>query len=406
MRDGWREVQLLEVVRRRKEPVAVADEPSYRLLGIRWKHLGAYMRGDSETTPAKASTMYRMREGDFTFNRIDTDKGAFAVVGPELDGALASNEFPAYRCDEDALLADYLWLHFQRPEVFTVLRGSGSEGRARWKESDFESHLLPLPPIAEQRRIVDLISALDDAVAGVQDCRERMARLQAQLPASVVQRSASEEWDLTTLGSVLGGDDAIRTGPFGSQLHQSDYVEDGPVAVIMPANMYAGRVDLANAARISQSDADRLSRHSTRTGDILWSRRGDVTRFAVIDDESAGTLCGTGCFLIRPNDPADVGWLEVWLSAPTTGKWLVEHSVGATMANLNRTILSNIPVAAPPASERKALAESWRAMRAVGRDTERSERDLRMLRSHLLTALLSGEHVIPESYDELMEVAS
>jgi hypothetical protein len=56
-------------------------------MGVRWYGKGAYDRGVVTTETVKAKTLYRVREGDFTFNRIDTQKGAFDVVSPELDGA-------------------------------------------------------------------------------------------------------------------------------------------------------------------------------------------------------------------------------------------------------------------------------------------------------------------------------
>ncbi|MFX0538582.1 restriction endonuclease subunit S [Ornithinimicrobium sp. Y1847] len=260
-----------------------------------------------------------------------------------------------------------------------------------------------VPPLDEQRRIVDLIGALDDTIAAAEQSTHQLTEAMIHLPAAVARRGHDLGWESDVLEDVLGGKSAIRTGPFGSQLHQSDYVEDGPVAVVMPANMRRGRVDLSGAARIPETDAVRLGRHVTRAGDILWSRRGDVTRFAVIDDASEGSLCGTGCFLLRPEDPGMASWLEVLLSSPETGRWLVDNAVGATMANLNRTILGNIPVVIPPIADRMALSESWSSMRTADQALAVTISTLRGLRSNLLTALLSGEHEIPESYDEVME---
>ena len=76
------------------------------------------------------------------------------------------------------------------------------------------------------------------------------------------------------------------------------------------------------------------------------------------------------------------------------------------MANLNRSILSKIPVALPPESTQHRWAQAWIALRGSERRAATSLADLRTLRSNLLTALLSGEHEIPESYDELIQEAS
>jgi len=85
-------------------------------------------------------------------------------------------------------------------------------------------------------------------------------------------------WIHTTLGEVVArGGGSIQTGPFGSQLHASDYVADG-IPSIMPVNIGDNRLVRDGIACISEADAKRLSKHIVRKGDIIYSRRGDVER--------------------------------------------------------------------------------------------------------------------------------
>lgn len=154
-------------------------------------------------------------------------------------------------------------------------------------------------------------------------------------------------WQLTTLGKALhDGGGKIQTGPFGSQLHAADYVTSG-IPCIMPANMKNNRVDLTNIAFISEADAKRLSHHIVQEGDIVYSRRGDVTQKALIRKSESGYFCGTGCLLIRPGQAIDPAFLTYHLSTPSNQNWIVKHAVGATMPNLNTTILSSVPLNLP-----------------------------------------------------------
>ena len=158
-------------------------------------------------------------------------------------------------------------------------------------------------------------------------------------------------WQQTTLGKVLSaGGGKIQTGPFGSQLHASDYVASG-IPCIMPANMKNNRVNLSDIAFISEKDAKRLSHHLVQAGDIVYSRRGDVTQKALIREAEAGYFCGTGCLLVRPGDAIDPEFLTYHLSTPTNQDWIVKQAVGATMPNLNTAILSAIPLNVPPNKE-------------------------------------------------------
>lgn len=155
------------------------------------------------------------------------------------------------------------------------------------------------------------------------------------------------QWQQTTLGKVLNaGGGKIQTGPFGSQLHASDYVESG-TPCIMPANMKNNRVDLSGIAFISEEDAHRLSQHLVQEGDIVYSRRGDVTQKALIGKTESGYFCGTGCLLVRPGKAIDPEFLTYHLSTPSNQDWIVKQAVGATMPNLNTAILSAVPLSLP-----------------------------------------------------------
>lgn len=162
------------------------------------------------------------------------------------------------------------------------------------------------------------------------------------------------EWEDVTLGTVCA-DGVIQTGPFGSQLHASDYRLSG-VPVVMPQDLHGGRVSEASIARVSEQDAERLSRHRLRSGDIVYSRRGDVTRNALVGAREEGWLCGTGCLLVRPGGKTDSRWLAYWLMTPWTREWITRHAVGATMPNLNTSILAAVPVSLPRLDEQKGIA--------------------------------------------------
>lgn len=169
----------------------------------------------------------------------------------------------------------------------------------------------------------------------------------------------SSEWVNTTLGEIClqqGG--AIQTGPFGSQLHTSDYKETG-VPVVMPTNIGDGGIVEDGIARISAEDVQRLSQHILRIGDIIFSRRGDVTKNALIREREIGWFCGTGCLKVRLGNEsiATAKFISHCLRLPDIKEWLIRHAVGATMPNLNTGILSAVPIFLPPLKTQNEIAE-------------------------------------------------
>jgi len=168
----------------------------------------------------------------------------------------------------------------------------------------------------------------------------------------------SSEWQTTTLGricEVQGG--VIQTGPFGSQLHTSDYKESG-IPVVMPTNIGDGGIVEDGISRIDQSDVERLSQHKLRLGDIVFSRRGDVTKNALIRPHEIGWFCGTGCLKVRLGDEstATARFISYCLRLPDIKEWLIRHAVGATMPNLNTGILSAVPIHLPPLKTQHEIA--------------------------------------------------
>lgn len=113
-------------------------------------------------------------------------------------------------------------------------------------------------------------------------------------------------WKHVSLGEISVN---IQTGPFGSQLHQSDYSEKG-TPVVMPKDLISGHISEESIARVSDDHVERLSRHKIEVGDILYSRRGDVGRCAFASETEAGWLCGTGC--LRVTIDSRKAYVLVW----------------------------------------------------------------------------------------------
>lgn len=165
--------------------------------------------------------------------------------------------------------------------------------------------------------------------------------------------------DLTTktLGEIcdlVGG--IIRTGPFGSQLHESDYQDDG-VPVVMPKNIVDGGISVEGIARIGQTDVARLAHHVLRKGDIVYGRRGDIGRQALIRDREDGWLCGTRSLRISlGNTIVDPAYLHYYLSHAEVIRWISNQAIGATMPNLNTSILRRVPVSYPTLEVQREIA--------------------------------------------------
>lgn len=163
-------------------------------------------------------------------------------------------------------------------------------------------------------------------------------------------------WAESTLGDLIENGGLIQTGPFGSQLHHSDYTTDG-IPVVMPKDIVDGNVSVDSIARVSEETAMRLRRHQMAARTIVLPRRGEITKRAFIRDEQAGWLCGTGCLqIVPPRTHLWPDYLYYYLEQPQIIKWLEQHAVGTTMLNLSTSIVSDLPIRFPALEAQRRIA--------------------------------------------------
>ena len=211
----------------------------------------------------------------------------------------------------------------------------------------------PVPPPHEQRRIVAI---LDEAFAGIATAKANAEKNQqnareVQDTCVATLLSPAQSWTVGPLSSFV---ESISTGPFGSMLHKSDYVDDG-VPLVNPVNIVAGCIVPTEEKQVDEATAARLRSYLLRRGDIVVGRRGEIGRCAVVSDTQDGWLCGTGCFFIRPSSQIEPSFIAHLIRSPPCRARLEALSTGTTMQNLSNGALSGLEVALPGLAEQKRL---------------------------------------------------
>jgi type I restriction enzyme S subunit len=164
-----------------------------------------------------------------------------------------------------------------------------------------------------------------------------------------------EHWEVVTLGRIAT---SFRTGPFGSILHQSDYIEGG-TPLVNPTHMNGGNIVEDRRCSVPISVVERLSNYVLAKHDLVFSRRGELGRCALVRDREAGWLCGTGSIRVRINyEGMEPEYLIGALQVEWVGEYLSLFSVGATMDSLNTGILKGVPILLPPVNEQRQLVQT------------------------------------------------
>jgi type I restriction enzyme S subunit len=189
---GWERVALGEVLTQVSDPVDVEPGGEYPHFGIYSFAKGLFKKAPLLGDEIKAAKLYRVHEGQFIYGRLNAYEGAFAVIDADYDGGHVSNEFPAFECDRNRILPDFLLAYFSTPAVWEALKrkvtgigGGAGNRRIRLKESVLLSDEIWLPPIDWQRKIK---STAEKLAASKTDREAVGVELDALLP-SILDRA-------------------------------------------------------------------------------------------------------------------------------------------------------------------------------------------------------------------------
>lgn len=340
---------------------------------------GVTPRSQKKVTMFKASSYVGAklcRPGDIVINTL---WAWMAALGASKHVGIVSPAYGVYRSRQaDSFNPSYLdYLLRTRAYVAEYIgRSTGVQAsRLRLYPNQFLDITVLQPPRPEQDQIVAYLRAQDAHIARLIKAKRSLIALLVEQRTSMVDRAVTQgvkpptgfkhceiewlqsipaEWGEVRLRQLA---ESLQTGPFGSQLHASDYVDDG-IPVINPSHLKDGTIVPDPRCAVDDETRDRLARHRLETGDIVFARRGELGRCALVLPEHAGWLCGTGSLRVRLRpESVNRAYLMCVLSSPRLRQHLRLRSVGSTMDNANTSTIGNIRMPLPPVDVQREICE-------------------------------------------------
>ena len=349
----------------------------------------------------KAENQYKVvYPKDFVFNPMNLRFGAISYSQQEKIVTVSAyyNILRPIREQYSPLIEAIFKSHAMMNVYDVIAIGSLIEKRrVHW--SVLKDVLIPLPPLAEQKAIAQILGTWDEAIATTEALIEALqsrkrALMQRLLTGEVRFPGFDEEWDTVKLGDVAKSNrHSFTGGPFGSNLKASDYTDDG-VRIIQLQNIGDGEFIDDNKIYTSYEKADELISCNIYPDDIIMSKMGDpVARATFIPDiEKRYVMASDGIRLEVDDNRFDPRYVLEYINSRYFRNTAIRHSTGSTRQRIGLTDLRKLPVQVPSEKvEQEKIADVLTLENYYIDDLQQHITHLQEQKRGLMQVLLTGQ---------------
>jgi type I restriction enzyme S subunit len=393
----WSQAHLGDVLRRVRREVTLVDGESYAAVSVLKDGQGLGPKAPFVGGISKYRTLNQIESGDVVLRTITAFESPAAVAGPEHEGAHVSGLFFTY-AHTDRVEPGYLRAFFQSPAFWQQMEAKATGSVLRRKTISSDSFLeirLLLPPLDEQRRIVDLIGALD---ANITALDSEVASLGAVVASVRKQMLREVEGADVELGSVASFASGYAFSPDSQGGTDGEY----PFLKVSDMNLPGNETRMVDANNwVDEETLLGLKARAWPAGTVIFPKVGAalltekrriLVRNSAFDNNVMGLVPG-------PKITSD------FLLAVMREVRLSDFAQNGAVPSINQGHVRSIRVKLPTLANQLLVTEVLSAGSSHLAAGALEAETLRGARAALLSALLSGEVEIPESYDELAGVA-
>jgi type I restriction enzyme S subunit len=279
--------------------------------------------------------------------------------------------------------------YFLKAHIEIIEKGFRGAGLKHLSRPYLNNVKIPKPPLETQKRIVKILEKAEKLM----ELRENADKLANRFLESVFNERFGDpvqnekDWEVFNISEIS---EKTQIGPFGTQLHVSDYVDNG-IPLINPTHIIDRKIKPDYHLSVSKDKYDELSNYYLKAGDVIMGRRGEMGRCALVTNKEAGWLCGTGSLFIRPKEGIDPTFLLFCLTHYSIKKVIENSSQGVTMSNLNLAIVNNLKVIVPPFSNQQNFTRNVKYFENMQDRQRQSKQAINNMLNMLMQNIFKGE---------------
>lgn len=282
--------------------------------------------GGSEKQPVGRPILFNISDGDYSFSN-------FTSTLRIKENAKVDSSF-LHKC---------LYAFYLKGETFKLQ--SKTTGLHNLNMKGYLRSTIPLPPKSTQLAIVSELDKINELIRLKKEQLKDYDNIAQSIFYEMFGDPVENEkgWEVKKIGDLA----IVKTGPFGSMLHKEDYITDG-IPLVNPVHMKDFKIVPDKEFTISKEKACDLENYMLQNNDVVFARRGDIGRCAIVSKTEHGYLCGTGSLFVRFTEDIESVFIMYIVRSKSFSKHLVSKAKGATMLNINSNTIADLKILLPP----------------------------------------------------------
>lgn len=362
--------------------------------------------------PEDLSKCKIVRKGQLVINSMNYSIGSYGMS--PYDG-VCSSVYIILEAKKEVLLNRYALRIFENTAFQKYLATFGNgilAHRSAIGWDDIKGAYIPLAPMDEQENILKFLDHETAQIDTLIDKQQTLIQLLKEKRQAVISHAVTKglnpdapmkdsgvEWlgevpEHWVVAQLKFNTLVMQTGPFGSQLHAEEYIEDG-IPLINPAHMIDGEIVPDSRVTVDEATQERLERHKLSEGDIIFARRGELGRCAIVHKHQEGWICGTGSLRATLNDKLISEYAYLLITSDGLISELSLESKGSTMDNLNTETLGRVRMPVPPRNEQNEIISHVRQVfgkyKVLIGNAEQAIQLMQERRTALISAAVTGK---------------
>lgn len=302
---------------------------------------------------------YKIYENDILMS-LTGNVGRVGKFPKELLPAYINQRICRVMPKSDNLDANYLF-HFLNSDKFEndAIKNSAGAAQLNLSTNWLSNYEIPLPPLETQKHIAQI---LDDAAALRYKTKQLLKEYDALAQSIFYDMFGgfkSKDWNIVKIENIVkSGKGSMRTGPFGSDLLHSEFVESG-ISVLGIDNAVLNTFQWKQRRYITEEKYEKLKRYTIYPKDIIITIMGTVGRVAVVPDNIGRAINTKHLAAISLNEElANPEFVAFSLhSDQKILQQINQRGKGAIMKGLNLTIIKDLKFKLPPIILQNQFAE-------------------------------------------------